>query len=336
MKTNLFILLITLSTSLSYSQVRVALHHVGTTTIFGGTTPFIDAYNASVDGDTIYLPGSQFNPPTLFDKRLAVFGAGIHTDSTLATNRTIVDGTFNIGSNADKSHLEGIYFNGVVSFAANQSIDSIYLRRNYMNSLSITGTNPANRSNGVKVTENFIGGAINLQNCTNVEVQNNVFYGLNNVSSNGWFANNIITGQTMTYTFNSVSESLFENNIINSSIYSYGITAVNCTFLKNAFVNDPTSQLNNNWSGNYVNITWPPFFMNYQSSAIFSTANYHLSDPASYQGTTGNQIGVYGGVSPMKEGVVPFNPHISTKTIAPQTDSNGDLNINITVGAQEN
>jgi hypothetical protein len=38
----------------------------------------------------------------------------------------------------------------------------------------------------------------------------------------------------------------------------------------------------------------------------------------------------------MKEGAVPMNPHIMTKTIAAQTTPTGELNINITVGAQDN
>jgi len=34
--------------------------------------------------------------------------------------------------------------------------------------------------------------------------------------------------------------------------------------------------------------------------------------------------------------VVSKNPHVILKAIAPQTTPTGDLNINITVGAQEN
>lgn len=49
-------------------------------------------------------------------------------------------------------------------------------------------------------------------------------------------------------------------------------------------------------------------------------------------------MGIYGGLPnyTFKEGCVPFNPHIISKTIAPNTDVNGHLNINIKVGAQDN
>jgi hypothetical protein len=47
-------------------------------------------------------------------------------------------------------------------------------------------------------------------------------------------------------------------------------------------------------------------------------------------------VGIYGGLFPYKEGAVPLNPHISLKNIAPQTDVNGDLNIQLKVNAQDN
>lgn len=46
-----------LSGFITNAQQKVALHHNGTTTIFGGSNPFIDSYTAAVDNDTIYLSG---------------------------------------------------------------------------------------------------------------------------------------------------------------------------------------------------------------------------------------------------------------------------------------
>jgi hypothetical protein len=63
--------------------------------------------------------------------------------------------------------------------------------------------------------------------------------------------------------------------------------------------------------------------------------NYHLvaGSAALTAGTAGTQCGIYGGSSPAKEGLVPFNPHISSKSIAPST-VNGLLQINFTTSAQ--
>jgi hypothetical protein len=51
-------------------------------------------------------------------------------------------------------------------------------------------------------------------------------------------------------------------------------------------------------------------------------------------GTDATQIGLYGSVFPYKDGAVPINPHIQAKTIAPVTNSIGELNIDIKVAAQ--
>jgi hypothetical protein len=53
-------------------------------------------------------------------------------------------------------------------------------------------------------------------------------------------------------------------------------------------------------------------------------------------GTDGNQVGIYGGVFPYKELAIPVNPNIISKTISPQTNASGELNIQVQVKAQNN
>ena len=50
----------------------------------------------------------------------------------------------------------------------------------------------------------------------------------------------------------------------------------------------------------------------------------------------GTDIGLYGSGSPYKPGAVPFNPHFRAAVIAPSTNANGDLPVNIRVAAQPN
>ena len=50
----------------------------------------------------------------------------------------------------------------------------------------------------------------------------------------------------------------------------------------------------------------------------------------------GTDIGIYGSSSPYKPGNVPYNPHFRTATVAPATNPNGDLPVNIHVAAQPN
>lgn len=316
------------------AQYRVALNHLGTTTIFSGNQPFIDAYNASVDGDTIYLPGAQLSVPGLIDKRLTIFGAGIFPDSTVATNKTILNGSISLGANADKTHLEGLYINGDISFSYEEKIDSVTIRRNYFGTLSISGTNSSTYSNGVLLAENYLAGAVNLQHASNAKVYNNLFQTIQNCHSNAWVANNLSYYLGWGSLVTNATETLFENNIFQ---WGWGLTnVINCTFINNAFENNPTGDATNTWINNYVNQNWSSLFVDFQPISNYSTADYHLQNPASYPGTSGGQIGLYGGYAPIKEGAVPQNPHIVNKTIAPQTDVNGNLNINIKVGAQDN
>lgn len=333
MKKLLLILILSIGTTIQ-AQYRVALHHVGTTTIFSGNQPFIDAYEASSNGDTIYLSGAQFSVPSLIDKKLVIIGAGIHPDSTTATTKTIVNGNLYLGPNADKSHIEGLYVNGIIQFAYNEQIDSVVIRRNYTSGISIDGTNSANYSDGVIIKENFVSDVISVQHCKNVKIYNNVARYFASLHSNAWVANNHTFYIGYGNTIVNATETLFENNTFEMG---WGFSnVVNCSFIKNAFSNDPTADATNSYLGNFVNQGYTSLFVNFQIASNYAIADYHLQNPTSFIGTTGDVIGLYGGYAPSKAGAVPFNPHIVNKTIAPQTDVNGNLNINITVGAQNN
>jgi hypothetical protein len=332
MKRTIFLSLSLMLMQSLQAQYRVALQHNGSTQIFSGTTPFIDAYNASVDGDTIHLPGAQLSVPPSINKRLTIIGTGIHPDSTFATGRTILGSGLNLGPNADKLHLEGLVINGDINFGNDEKIDSVVIKRNYFGALNVYGTNASNYSNGIFVAENYITGAVNLQHASNAKVFNNVFQTIQNCHSNAWIANNLSYSPGWGYVVANATETLFENNAFQ---WGWGLNnVVNCTFIKNVFDYNPTADMSNTWVGNYVNQNWSTLFVNFQTPSNFATANYHLQNPTSFQGTTGDEIGLYGGYSPIKEGAVPFNPHISNRIIAPQTNAQGELPIQITVGAQ--
>jgi hypothetical protein len=51
-------------------------------------------------------------------------------------------------------------------------------------------------------------------------------------------------------------------------------------------------------------------------------------------GTDGTQVGIYGGALGYKPGAVPSNPHFSSATVAPTTNKDGKLNVNVKVIAQ--
>jgi hypothetical protein len=314
------------------AQQRVALHHNGTTTIFSGSQPFVDAYNASVSGDTIYLPGIDFAIPPAINKRLVIFGVGHYPDSTTATGITSMPG-LTLQSGASGSHFEGIKFVNSFTFSTNVKIDSVILCRNYINgNISIVGSGGVNISNGIVIKENIITGNINAQNTNNIQIFNNFILSISNIANNGWIANNIFGRNNSGFNpLINVFQSRIENNIIG---WSSGISnCANNHFIRNIFNNNPTGITNNIWEDSWFGQDLNAVFVNYQQ--VFSyDADYHLKLPENFIGTSGNQVGIYGGLFPAKEGGVPANPHISSKNIGATVDQQGKLEVQIKAVAQ--
>ncbi|MEI7983085.1 MAG: hypothetical protein WCI71_15655, partial [Bacteroidota bacterium] len=69
-------------------QAKIALQHSGSMTTF---TDITLALAASVNGDTLYLPGGPIyaSGTILIDKSLTIIGVGHYPDSTTATYQTV-------------------------------------------------------------------------------------------------------------------------------------------------------------------------------------------------------------------------------------------------------
>ncbi|MFO7524845.1 MAG: hypothetical protein R6W68_05290 [Ignavibacteriaceae bacterium] len=322
------------------SQHRVVLQSQGTATVFATASSFIDAYNAAADGDTIYLPGLEYAAPNPFNKRLVVYGTGHDPVVTSATGRTIITtGSSSIvfDPGASGSHLEGMYIAKPVAFRTSNKVDNVTFKRVHINgSISISGTNVDNRCNNILVTESIFQG-LNAQNAPGIKVFNSFStVGLQNLNENSCIANNIIVDYF--YPVSYALQSHFENNIfvVNVSTTSFtGVYSSNGnTFNNNIFNRNPTSQENNTWSGNYTDVDLSGLFVDYLFPFSY-VADYHLQNPGAYTGTTGNESGLFGGLNPYKENALPVTPHILEHTIATSADESGNLQINVSVQAQD-
>ncbi|MDL2313234.1 hypothetical protein LJC68_10210, partial [Bacteroidales bacterium OttesenSCG-928-B11] len=177
---------------------------------------------------------------------------------------------------------------------------------------------------------------------------------IGNMAAN-YFINTAVFNCIIQGNMQNSNQNVFEHNVFLSSTYADGITGNNNIIINNIFVREYSWEVNGNGNQIHNNITvkTPTFngigndtLNNYvvnrddllinQSGTTFDYSHdYHLQSPASYLGTDGTQVGIYGGVYPYKEGAVPSNPHISSKVIAPQTNSSGELQIEINVNAQD-
>jgi hypothetical protein len=344
MKKNLFAItfMVFLFVNLA-AQGPVALQHNGNTTMYYTSAGFTDAYNASVDGDTIYLPGGFFSALSI-NKRIAVIGAGHHPDSSVLTGRTQINGTISLGPLADSTHLEGLHITGHLNYTAeNNQTNRLRIIRNLIDGeIQFTG-NKSTPSLHIEISGNIIRSPVQLSNTLNAVISNNIFTNRLHYVQNGSIANNIFTYQPYlgypTYQYNNVYDcdnSVIENNVFVHGDQVFGFTYCdNSIIRKNLFTVTNIDFANNISSGNYTGVTAANILVNWTSTSFKYTDDYHLKTPQTYPGHDGTQVGIYGGLRPWKEGSVPFNPHIQTKTISDKTDAQGRIQVQIKVAAQQ-
>ncbi|PKP20919.1 MAG: hypothetical protein CVU04_02895 [Bacteroidetes bacterium HGW-Bacteroidetes-20] len=341
MKKILLLMLISLLVAnISFAQRCVVLQSASGVFSFNGPNPFIDAYNAANHGDTIYLSGGSFNAPTLFNKKLYVFGAGYHPDSTIATNISMISTNLNFGDSSDYSYLEGLYIPAGILTNYDVSIIGLTIKRCYINGgIHFQGSLLTAPSQNVAIVESIIVGDLTFTNITNSTVQNSIIETRVVHSNSNIFKNNIFMYSSNNYNGVLVSphNSQFINNVFlntNGNALVYNINNGNI-FQYNMFHpstnNFGSNSISNN---NYVNVPLIDFFVNQTLPTFNFSDNYHLVNPQNYIGNDGTQVGIYGGSFPFKPGGVPSNPHISFKNIASQTNSSGELQIEIHVSAQ--
>ncbi len=347
MKKSLLIIIVLCASGYgSIAQSLIALHHSQKASFYSS----FDSLKVHVQqGDTIYLPGGGVNIGNWqIDKQICVIGCGHYPDSTAATKTTYLTGNITLLNGADNTFLQGFYLTGNITFGTNitnQVVNNITISRCSLNNLflSYTGAETTLSSN-IIIRENIIRGD-NLAGgyAKGVLITNNIIQGIVSYFDNMLFTNNIqMRGFCWNGPFSYINNSTMQNNIMN---YQYASCSGNY-FMSNCNSNNFTNNIfNQAWafpdgsstgSGNWMSIDVSSIFVN-QSGLVFDyTQNYHLKTPNSYIGTDGKEAGIYGGISPYKEGVVPFNPHIQSKTIPQATDNSGNLNINIKVKAQDN
>ncbi|MFD1615763.1 hypothetical protein [Gelatiniphilus marinus] len=337
------IIILLFSASTLFAQPKVALQSNGTTTLFDGSNAFSEAFNSSVTGDTIYLPGGSFSVPSRLDKGVAIIGAGFHPNSTVATLPTVLNGDILIDTGADGISFEGLLINNSLQKNYNLSVNNISIIRCRVNgdcNFSRNGTSSVNSSQLVAFQSVFIG-SINLKGMQNVLISNSIIQNHIRYSDNNTFRNNSILGASGS-TSNHIFRSSNNNTIANTIFSTNNSTIIDGTgniFLNNIFVH-ATPKLGGGSVAinNYYGVDLTTVYTN-QSGNIYDYAHdYHLLPAAvgTYLGEDNSEVGIYGGMFPLKESFVPLNPHISSKTIAPTTDASGNLQIEFQVEAQDN
>jgi len=344
MKTIFSLAFIVLCSTLTLNAQKVVALHSPTngTQYFNESGAFVEAYEAAVVGDTIYLPGGTHTPPSVFDKQLTIFGAGHHPEGTTATFKTTISGQVIIGENADGFHLEGVNITSDLylgSPGTDMSVNDVVIKRCKWGNLRVPGSTNTSYNNAF--VENIF---------TSI-------YDGSNLRSSSFFNNIIVSGnRNASLTDLYLSNNVFLYEDISGYIYG-GFTFNNCVLQNNIFVNqgselsygaDSTFENNIFCHGTPSLGTDPTLVNNYymtrsevlvdQTGSTFDYEHdYHLQPTAaSNLGTDGTETGIYGGAYSWKDYSIPSNLHIVSKTISGASDASGQIQVNITVEVQDN
>ena len=331
---------------------KIARQHAGSVTTFSDLTL---ALAASVSGDTLYLPGGSIyaSSTVTIDKSLTIIGAGHYPDSTAATYQTIIPSIVNIVTGADGGGLFGIKFGGTVQFGtstANQNVNNFRIVRCYIPFFYpyfAAGTG-VTASQNILISENVIlymglGGFLSAVFEKNIMTLGNSMSGYY-YSGPATFNNDIFIGNLSLFIGGSgpctINNCIYINTASSTS-YSIGTTTTIfnnflLTYTNPAAVSSPVTY-NGTWNNTLTRELSSDTFLNNATTTFAYTNNYHLKPTSNGHnaGSDGTDVGLYGTQIPYKESAVPFNPHISSKSIGNATNSAGSLNVDIKVSAQD-
>lgn len=323
------------------------LQHAGTTTVFYGQGSLVDAYNTSVNGDTLCLSTGYFTAPTAIAKGIKIIGAGHFPDSTSVSKRTTILTGLTINAGADSLRLEGIYINGDINYAAASSINYVKIIRCRLGNTYFNSSSALASKSYCSFEECFIEGGINFSNYgSNFLVKQCIISGIvgvsyynsasiGNIGGGALIDKNIFLTNSTSYSSGALYN-ILASQITNNIIVYYSNNGVSGNYLSNnIFIDQQTNLTNNSVGSNYIGIPLANIFVSQTGNSINYTHDYHLKSPTTYLGTDGTQVGIYGGTTPFKDKGLPSNPQVIKKSIAAQTDANGNLQINFSAKAQD-
>jgi len=155
------------------------------------------AYNKAIDGDNIYLPGVPVNGTFYIDKRLNIFGAGHHPDSSSVSGKTTILGSLFFRSGASGGSIEGVHFTTDIYLSyTGRKIRDIQIKRCRLGSLNfnIFG-NPTPSIDSlpinITITENLIIGYLFGENSSGNTITKNIIQGQTGNFISSYVANNI-------------------------------------------------------------------------------------------------------------------------------------------------
>lgn len=327
--------LVCATVSFAQNSLLATLSHDGNVTTFYGASALRDAHDAAVHGDVITLSSGSFNP-VYIKKAITLRGAGMAVDSVHNILPTIISGDFTINipdSVTQRFTLEGIYHNHKITYMNLNNAMFVKCRLN-----EITPYN--NKSDYILKNASFtncrIGGYIHLVDYCSASCINSIIQ--DPQGANLDFRNCVIKFNS--YRAYDVTKSMLSNCIIYGGVqnqyssFPASTTAYNCVEVNNSS-NYPTFTNIPNNTNKYA--TCDAVFKTYTGAAIGTVEEetFELTETAkaTYLGTDGKEVGIYGGMLPFD--TTPSNPRITKCNVAAKSTADGKLSVDIEVKAAE-
>lgn len=322
---------------------RIILQGNGSPQVF---TSIYDAVAAAQPDDKLYFSGGTFlaDSGLTLTMPLHFIGAGFHPDSASVTMPTIIttngsdDIVFMTG--ATGSSFTGIRFNpdGYLYYGTDGTNDDpvdMFFERCSFKFFRLGQVEPSTSSTTFNECVFYegasgYGGAATMDRCLVQAGPLNLFRptGLT-------LRNSVVLGQRLQNSGNA---------IVQNCVFTYAgapLWQVNGVQITNCIINSTGmfSNSNGNTETNTIYSQTPAMtFVSETDGAYQFSDDLHLlpGSPGVTAGSDGTDIGLYGTSSPYKPGNVPYNPHYLNATIAPATNPDGTLPVNIRVAAQTN
>lgn len=317
-----------------------------TMTAFYGVNAFVDAYNAAEDGAVITLSEGKFTDVSSIEKSITVIG-------NMAFDVEGYEKTFLSGTtvNADNVTFEGIYFTGNVALG---NINNCHIKRCRIGNALLYVANTTHTN--TLIDQCVINREEAMPASRNYCLKNSTIHYFNNTSSDGHIA--YITNCYICYyclytyrasyyggSYNPYSNpyAVYKNNVLGIDSQSTGSAS---------FTLNGPSEFYNNY---FYRTTTVEGFEQYIISYTFNTGcvnqgNQYSGDKSVYisssdnfngkykidsfgmLGDDGTPVGITGG-----SGFSPYPsiPRVTSKQIDSRTDSQGKLNVKITVSTEE-
>lgn len=304
------------------------------------------AYTAASNDDYIYLPGVTINSSMTIDKRIHIYGAGFHPDSSIASGKTTVNSPVIIKSGANGGSLTGVQINNSVTLGEVRKVQYFTLKRCNILTISFYTYNNDSIPEYCTITESITSTITSSNTGSGGYISKNHLFSKNIITSQislinqSTFTNNIFTS-TVNPIYSNISNSTIQNNIF---LTGYPVYAANNCY--NSYFNNlsliPGSYTSNcssnSDSGNITVTNISEIFVSYDNNGFAFTNDYHLQAtcPGEGAGSDGTDVGIFGTNNPTPEGWLPSNPHIFFKQIDSETGSDGKFHIQVGVRANNN